>query len=122
MRLLQYIVFGVFRRVASNRLRLTTPLCDALLDLTDLDHDLQARPTWLGEFVDSPPVAYSTAGVGMGGMWLSPNPSFQPFVWRATLPPTVQSCLVTKENPSKFITNSNLELAAQIDTQDLIVQ
>ncbi len=108
----------------SNRLSITRPVKDALLDLYDLAHDLQARPTRLGEIVDTIPVAYGTADAsakGMGGVWLSADPKFPPILWRMTFPPKVQTALVSTANPNGTITNSDLELAGQIAAQDLLL-
>jgi hypothetical protein len=116
---------GYLEALQSNRLRITRPIRDALLDLTDLAADLQNRPTRIGELVDTVPAAYGTAdasGTGMGGVWLSADPNFPLFLWRTAFTGSVQQRLVTKENPSGSITNSDLELMGQIAAQDLIVQ
>ena len=44
-----------------------------------------------------------------------------PIVWRAPFPPQLQAALVTWENPKGTITNSDLELAATIAHQDVLV-
>lgn len=109
----------------TNRVRLSRPIRDALLDLRDLADDLQSRPTRIGEIADSLPVAYGTAdasGLGMGGIWLSADPSFPPFVWRTSFPRNVSAHLVTTDNLTGTITNSDLELAGQIAGQDVLLQ
>ena len=109
---------------ATNRLRITGPLRDAILDFRDLAHDLQARPTRLGEIVDTIPVAYGTAdasGQGMGGTWLSADTEFPPLLWRTPFPRNVQALLISEHNPNGSITNSDLELAGQIAAQDILL-
>jgi hypothetical protein len=58
----------------------------------------------------------------MGGVWLSADPAFQPILWRAEFPPEVQATLITESNATGTVTNSDLELAAQIAQQDILVQ
>lgn len=107
-----------------HRIRITNPMRDALEDLLNLSRDLGGRPTRFGEIVDTIPVAYGTAdacGVGMGGIWFSPDPTHTPVVWRSPFPLCIQRRLVTRENPSGTVNNSDLELAAQIAEQDILV-
>ena len=107
-----------------HRIRLIPPIKDALIDLQYLANDLSARPTRLGEIVDSLPAAYGAAdasGLGMGGIWLSGDPTFVPTVWRHQFPPCITANLVTWENPTGVINNSDLELAAQLASQDVII-
>ena len=114
---------GLTQHSTDHRIRLSAPIRDSLLDLQYLAHDLATRPTRIGEVVDTLPVAYSAAdacGVGMGGVWLS-NPTFRPILWRAPFDAAVIPCPVTTSNPHCSITNSDLELAAQIATQDILV-
>ena len=112
-------------RPTDSRVRISKPIRDALRDLHTLALDLQHRPTRIGEIVDTLPVAYGTAdasGLGMGGIWLSPDPAFTPILWRMAFPPSVLSRLITAEHPTGTITNSDLELAGQIGTQDILAQ
>jgi hypothetical protein len=107
------------------RVRITRPLYDALLDLQTLASDLTARPTRFGEIADSDPVAYGAAdasGLGMGGVWLSNDPTLPPILWRSEFPSNVQQQLVTWENPKGTINNSDLELCAQIASSDILNQ
>lgn len=118
-----YAVLG--NSSSDSRIRFNRPIRDALLDLQSLAHDLGGRPTRIGELVDTLPVAYGTAdacGTGMGGTWLSPDPNFVPLLWRAAFPPNIQHLLVTQDNRDGTISNSELELAAQIAEQDILVQ
>ena len=52
----------------------------------------------------------------MGGVWLpsAQHPLHPPYVWRAPFPSSVQQALVSTDNPSGSITNSDLELAGTI--------
>jgi hypothetical protein len=62
---------GITEQVTQQRVRITRPIHDALVDFAALAHDLRVRPTRIGELVDTLPVAYGTAdasGVGMGGV------------------------------------------------------
>lgn len=115
---------GLTTTDAANRVRIRRPLRDALLDLQLLAHDLIRRPTRFGEIVDTLPVATGTAdasGTGMGGIWLSADPTYTPTVWRAQFPHSIQRQLVSWDNPTGSITNSDLELAAQIAAHDVLV-
>ena len=52
----------------------------------------------------------------MGGVWLpsTQHPLHPPFIWWAPFPSSVQQALVSTDNPSGSITNSDLELAGTI--------
>ena len=114
-----------FKQSDKHRIRINKPMHDAISDLHHLALDIGARPTRLGEVVPDLPVAIGTAdasGSGMGGTWLSPDPSFHPLVWRAKFPTEVQLDLVSTANPQGSITNSDLELAGQIAHLDVLNQ
>ena len=111
---------GLSQHSPDHRIRITAPIRDSLLDLQYLATDLACRPTRIGEIVDSLPVAYSAAN-GMGGVWFSTDPTFSPILWRAPFDSSVIPCLVTTANRQGTITNSDLELAAQIATQDILL-
>jgi hypothetical protein len=109
---------------SDSRLRITRHMHDALLDLSHLATDLHRRPTRIGEITDSLPAAYGAADAsrnGMGGVWLSSDPSFPPTLWRHPFPPFVHQKLVTWENPTGSVSNSDLELLAQIASQDILI-
>ena len=84
-----------------------------------LANDLANRPTWIAEVLPHRPTyvgCCDAANPGMGGVWL---PSTQhslhpPYVWRAPFPSSVQQALVSADNPSGSITNSDLELVGTI--------
>jgi hypothetical protein len=114
-----------FKHSEKNRVRISPPIADALEDFHHLALSLSARPTRLGEIVPDLPVAIGPAdacGRGMGGVWLSADPAFRPLLWRAEFPPSIQAALISDANPHGSITNSDLELAAQIAEQDILVQ
>jgi hypothetical protein len=116
---------AISERSEQQRVRISRPIHDALVDFAALAHDLRARPTRIGELVDTLAVACGTAdasGAGMGGVWLSATSDFTPFLWRATFPRKVQAQLVTDANPSGSITNSDLELAGQVAAQEVLTQ
>ena len=114
-----------FKQSDKHRIRINQPMADAISDLHHLALDLGSRPTRLGEVVPDLPVAIGAAdasGAGMGGVWLSADPMYQPTVWRATFPPIIQADLVSTANPHGRITNSDLELAGQIAHLDILAQ
>ncbi len=47
-------------------------------------------------------------------MWIPRKKEMAPLVWRVKWPPEVVACLVTKDNPYRDITNSDLEMAAEV--------
>jgi hypothetical protein len=108
----------------ASRVRLSTPIQDALLDLSYLAQDLRSRPNRIGEITDSLPAAFGAAdasGLGMGGVWFSGDPSFTPTIWRTPFSSAIQNQLVTWENKTGTITNSDLELLAQIASHDILI-
>ena len=107
-----------------NRVRISPPMADALDDFHYLAQDLGNRPTRLGEIVPDLPVAIGPAdacGKGMGGIWLSADPTFPPLLWRAEFPIAIQATLISDANRHGSVTNSDLELAGQIASQDILV-
>jgi hypothetical protein len=60
----------------------------------------------------------------MGGAWFSTNanPDWQPFAWRAQFPRNIVDKLVSFDNPTGTINNSELELAGAIVHQDVLLQ
>ena len=112
------------------RISLSPPVKDQLKDLLWLATSLKDRPTHLAEIVPTPPTyigAVDAAKKGMGGVWfnmpvrlplsIQPQPADRlqrPTLWRARFPPAVQEQLVSFENPTGSITNSDLELSGTI--------
>jgi hypothetical protein len=108
----------------SDRLRLSRPVHDQLDDLRWLAADLGERPTRWAEIVDSSPPFLGTvdaSGIGMGGTWLPVDSDSAPLLWRYKFPPAVSSRLVTSENPSGTLTNSDLEQLALVCHPDILV-
>ena len=103
---------------------------------TWLAKDVSSRPTHFAEVVLTPPSYYSAmdaAKSGMGGVWFPPltnvplaitphqsNLLQQPCLWQSPFPPSVQDDLVSFKNPTGSITNSDLELARTIASDDIL--
>jgi hypothetical protein len=120
------------------RLRLTEAFHHALNDFRWIHAQLASRPTRLYELVPTAPTLHGThdaSGSGAGGVWLPHStavPRHQsllvvdddaptglrtvqpttpvPIVWRNTFPTLVQRALVSTDNPTGTINNSQLEL------------
>ena len=123
---------------AQNRVKITQPVRDQLLDFKWMADSISKRPTHLAEVVPTPPSYYGAmdaAKEGMGGVWFPPvkaqplsirPPRSQelshPILWRAPFPPNVKSKLVSLQNPHGIITNSDLELAGAVAHDDVLVQ
>lgn len=111
-----------------HRLRLTTKIHGFLDDFRWLANDIAARPTRIAELVpDSFPAtlgACDAAGTGMGGIHFIPdaNGAVTPILWRAQFPLWVQRRLVSFDNPTGDITNSDLELAGSVAHNDVLAQ
>jgi len=115
------------RHTDKHRIRLTRDMVDQLLDFEYLANELCTRPTSLSEIVPDHPVAvgpHDAAGPGMGGAWIpaTSNSNLDPIAWRAPFPEDIQADLVSWENPSGTITNSDLELAGGVAHQDVLLQ
>jgi hypothetical protein len=107
----------------SDRLRLSQSVHDQLDDIRWLADNLRARPTRWAEIVDSAPAFLGTvdaSGQGMGGIWLSADDNCHPILWRSEFPASVQSRLVTYDNPSGNLTNSDLEQLALTCHPDIL--
>ncbi len=89
----------------------------ALEDMCTLLHLLLSRPTHVRELVPDMPhyVGYhDAAATGAGGVWFSLTNDMPPFVWRPAFPPDIESEVVSDDNPDGRLTNSDLELAAEV--------
>ena len=111
------------------RLRLTKTLHGFLDDFRWLADDLVSRPTRIAELIpDRNPRtegACDAAGSGMGGVHFIPDAEsggVVPILWRHPFPCWVQDRLVSFDNPSGDITNSDLELAGSIAHNDILAQ
>ena len=58
--------------------------------------------------------ALDASGEGAGGVWIPGKTELAPIVWRFEWPPEVVTRLVTEDNPEGDITNSDLEMAAEV--------
>ena len=89
----------------------------ALEDLISLIRLLGSRPTHVRELVLDMPryVGYhDAAAAGAGGVWFSLVEPMPPSVWRVTFPPDITTAVVSTSHPHGAITNSDLELAAEV--------
>ena len=118
-----------FRQTDSTkrRLRLTATAHDFLQDFQWLARDLGSRPTQIAEVIPGEPAtlgASDASGEEMGGIHFVPaaDGSMHPVVWRAQFPHAVQKSLVTYDNPTGQINNSDLELAGSIAHADVLAQ
>ena len=108
-------------RSRGNRIRITTSLRSHIDTFASLAASLASRPTHLAEIVPQDPSylgATDAAKPGMGGIYY--DSSGQPYVWRCPFPEDVQNTLVSVDNPSGRITNSDLEHAALLAQVGLI--
>ena len=128
-------LFGPLQHVLrpeQKRLHLTNDAHDFLDDFRWVAHNLHERPTSLYELVPGTPIAIGStdaAGHGLGGVVFLPtttstpsHPSYVSFVWRAQWPEDITRDLVSFDNPSGRITNSDLELAASNCHLDVCTQ
>ena len=97
----------------------------ALLDTCTLIHQLSKRPTHVNELIPDPPshVAYHDAAAeGAGGVWFSLADGMQPVVWRIEFPQDIASEVRSQTNLTGSLTNSDLELAAEIFAIGIILE
>jgi hypothetical protein len=88
-----------------------------LEDLCTLLRILASRPTHVRELVPDMPqyVGYHDAEAeGGGGVWFSLVDNMPLTVWQAAFPQDIASEVVSNDNPAGRLTNSDLELAAEI--------
>ena len=120
----------------AKRIKITKAVRHQLKDFLWLAEDISSRPTHLAEVVPTPPCyfgAMDAAKPGMGGVWFPPLTNVplaitphqsdrlqQPCLWRSPFPPSVQDSVVSFSNPSGTITNSDLELAGTIASDDIL--
>lgn len=110
------------------RLRLTQAVHGVLQDFRWLAKDLSSRPTRIAELVPSDPKvvgACDAAGTGMGGVFFVPDVTgtgTTPHLWRSAFPQHVQDVLVSFDNPTGTVNNSELELCGNIAHHDIVAQ
>ena len=124
---------------SKKRVKITPEVHDQLLDFQWLANNVAHRPTHLAEVVLTPPIyfgAMDASKLGMGGVWFPPRTPLPPFsiqppvsarlkhpiLWRSPFPASVQSQLVSMDNPRGKVTNSDLELAGSIAHDDVLCQ
>ena len=103
------------QKATSGRVRINTSLRYHLTTFASLAASLCHRPTHLAEITpEDPRLAGTTdaAKPGMGGIYYCPKGL--PHVWRFPFPLEIQKLLVSADNPTGVINNSDLEHAGQI--------
>jgi hypothetical protein len=96
----------------------------ALENMCTLLHLFLSRPTHVRELVpDMPHYAgyHDAAAAGAGGVWFSLTNDMPPFVWRSAFPPDIGSEVVSDDNPDRRLTNSELELAEEVRTYEVVL-
>ena len=114
------------------RVALNKGVHQALDDFRWLLNDIASRPTRIAEVVplnSSAEGHHDASGTGAGGVWfpsshLNPRGKFdhKPILWRYKWPDDIIANLVTTENPSGTVTNSDLELAGGLIHLEAIAQ
>ena len=105
----------------------------ALDDFRWLANNIESRPTRIAELVPVLPAAeghHDASGDGAGGAWfpgssLVPRVGWQaetPVVWQLEWPQFIRDKLVSSDNPTGTITNSDLELAGGLLHLDCLAQ
>jgi hypothetical protein len=104
---------------SKNRVKLNSMTRSHIRDLLLLAQDVEARPTRIAElFPKSPAHVYGlcdASKLGFGGVYFaSKSVGSPPIIWREPVPQDLQDRLVSDDNPSGDITNSDLELAGTL--------
>jgi hypothetical protein len=89
----------------------------ALEDLCTLLRILASRPTHVQELLPDMPhyVGYHNAAAdGIKGVWFFLVDNMPPVVWRVAFPHDIASVVVSDDNPAGCLTNSDLELVAEV--------
>jgi hypothetical protein len=110
---LQSVLLHATNPKPSNRLCLPKCVHDQLDNIRWIANRLNARPTCWAEIVDSSPAFIGTVdalGLGMGGTWIScTDTQAAPLLWCHRFDATISDRLVSMENPTGSLTNSELE-------------
>ncbi len=96
------------------RLRLTPLIKATLRNWLHLAATATHRPVPIHTLVPRLPdivAATDASGIGMGGFWATENANY---LWRAPFPPAITQALITAQNMTGTVTNSDLELAALV--------
>ena len=89
----------------------------ALQDWGQLIREAAREPTHVNELIAGVPDYKGTldaSGEGAGGVWIPGSKAMAPVVWRVEWPDDIVARLVTQDNPDGDITNSDLEMAAEV--------
>jgi hypothetical protein len=81
-------------------------------------------PTHIFELVPDMPhyVCYDTVAKGAGGVWFSLVDHMLPLLWRKVFLSDIASNVISDANPAGGITNSDLELAAEVMAIGVILE
>ena len=108
-------------RSKDGRIRISKGLRAHIDTLASLAASLSHRPTHLAEIVPQEPTLLGTtdaAKAGMGGVYY--DSTGQGYLWREPFPAEVQAWLVSADNPTGDITNSDLEQAGLLAQTSLM--
>jgi hypothetical protein len=87
----------------------------ALLDLRQLITTLAARPTHVNEILPAPVPDYigyfDASAFGAGGIWFSGQCPLPETVGRLQWPADITAAVISESNPTRTLTNSDLEMA-----------
>ena len=89
----------------------------AMKDWGQLIKEATSEPTHVKELVVGDASYKGTldaSGEGAGGVWLPGTKALAPVVWRVEWPQDIKDALITWDNPRGTITNSDLEMAAEL--------
>ena len=118
---------------SKTRVDLNKGVHQALDDFRWIARDLTSRPTRIAELIPLSPSAeghHDASGKGAGGVWfpsdtLQPRNGWQadvPVLWRIEWPEYITRRLVSSDNPTGTITNSDLELAGGLIHLEALTQ
>jgi hypothetical protein len=115
------------KTTGGHRVRLARHTHAFLEDFRWLADDVTSRPTIISEIVpDVDPLtrgACDASTLGMGGVHFVPTKQgILPLLWRTPWPQALQYRLVSHDNPSGDVTNSEFELAASVAQMDVLAQ
>ena len=109
------------QRSSHGRIRITQALRHHIEAFAALAADLSHRPTHLAEIVPEAPKLLGTtdaAKAGMGGVYFDSEGHC--YLWRQPFTPEIQSRLVSVDNPTGDVTNSDLEHAGLLGQVSLM--
>jgi len=112
-----------FQYANRHHIRLDEQMHAKLDDFETLVLDLASRPTRLAELISDALSAIGSvdaSGRGMGGVWFTRDE--QPIVWHEPFPDDIVCWLVSDDNPSGDLTNSDFKLTGIVAHQDILAQ